>query len=210
MSYFEHPSISNSDLKRFKMSLNGGIQVEESRLQEIFELGTMIHTTILEPNKLTQEDKEKVGYPLAQRMHKTFFAEPLCRMFINSSDFYREKEFYRQIEVGGMQYNARCKCDGYRTGMKAYLEIKGLAVSTEKSFMEAIDRLDYDQAAVHYMLTSQTNMCLMVGISKKNPDLLFKKVIKMHDETYAIGEEKLITTLKQLHEFSPEDVKLVA
>jgi len=83
-------------------------------------------------------------------------------------------------------------------------------VESEKAFNEAIVNFDYDQAVVHYMLTAKRKTELIVGISKKRPERLFKKIIKQHDESYLIGEQKLIDSLDLLYPYSPDDIKLVA
>lgn len=208
MNYFDHEYISASDLKSFLKKLGGGFE-EPANLQAIFDLGTLIHSTILEPHKIdlemSVEDRE-----LALKMSKTFFKDPLCRMFVMREDFRREDEHYDTVTVGGMTYASRCKCDGRSAGISSILELKGLNVTTEKAFLSAIDTFNYDLSACHYMLTTGDKMQLIVGISKKNPELLFKKIIKKHDESYAVGEEKLIETIRLLREFSPEDVQLVA
>lgn len=208
MNYFDHEYISSSDLKSFLKKLGGGFE-EPANLQAIYDLGTLIHSTILEPYKIdpemSVEDRE-----LALKMSKTFFKDPLCRMFVMREDFLREDEHYGTVTVGGMTYKSRCKADGRSAGISSILELKGLNVTTEKAFLEAIDTFNYDMTACHYMLTTGDNMQLIVGISKKKPELLFKKIIKRHDENYLIGEQKLIDTLHLLREYSPSDIQLVA
>jgi len=208
LTYFDHDYISASDLKAFLKKTQGGIE-EPANLQAIFDFGTLFHETILEPFK-HYDHEETDELKLARKMKDTFFKDELCRMIVMRPDFQREQEHYEVIEVGGMKYEARCKCDGDSKGISTILELKGLIVTTQKAFDAAIDRLNYDMTAVHYMLTAKRDRQLIIGISKKNPDLLFKRVIKKHDETYLIGEEKLIQTLRLLREYSPEDIQLVA
>lgn len=204
MNYFERSEISSSDIKAFLKKLGGGM-AEPANLESIFSLGTLIHASILEPH-LKDLSMSKEDLELANKMKNTFYKDSLCQMFIMRPDFCREEEVYGEIQVGDMVINARCKCDGLSRGIASILELKSTACNTEKSFKEAIDRLMYDMSAVLYMLLTNAKMMLIVGICKKNPDLLFKKLIKKHDETYLQGEQKLIDALKLIQQYSPEDV----
>lgn len=209
MNYFDRPEISASDLKNFLRKLGGQLS-DPVNLEAIFEFGSMFHSTIIEPHLSSGYNVTNEQTALALKMRSTFFKDSLNRMIIMREDFQREKAFSKVIEVGGMQYTARCKCDGISKGISTVLEIKGLSLTTQKQFDEAIDRLHYNLACVHYLLTTECKMMLIVGISKIKPELMFRKIIKKHDENYLIGEQKLIDTLHLLREFSPEDVQLVA
>lgn len=208
MNYFDHENISASDLKSFLKKLGGGYE-DPANLEQIFEFGTLFHQTILEPHK-NYNHEPSAELRLATNMKDTFFKDDICRMFITGHDFKREEEFYEVVEVGGMQYKARCKADGSRRGISSLLELKGLKMTSSKTFDAAIDRLNYDMTAVHYMLTARAERMLIVGISKIDPRIIFKKIIKRCDETYIVGEEKLIQTLRLLRQYSEDDVKLVA
>jgi hypothetical protein len=203
--YFQHPYISNSDIKNFLKQI--GLKREDPpNLQAIFDLGTLIHSNILEPHLA---DVKHDQYQLACKMRDTFWKDAWCRDFISKKDFKREHEIYRTVEVGGMQFNSRCKCDGIRTGINVILELKGLNVETEKAFNDAITTFDYDQAAAHYILTANAPMQVIIGLSKKKPERLFRKIIKKHDNTYAEGEHKLIESLQLLSQYSPDDIKIL-
>lgn len=204
MSYFTHEYISNSDLKSFKQKLGLSHPMPEN-MQPIFDFGTLFHKVILEPHLVTDADKASPDYKLASKMGETFFKDEICRNFILAADFEREHECYNPITVGPYTIMARCKFDGLRTIMRWSIELKGLAVNTKKAFEEALQRLDYDQGTAHYQLTGDVNVTLIVGISKKRPELLFKRIVKRHDDFFAWGEQKLIDILGKLKEFSPED-----
>jgi len=134
----------------------------------------------------------------------------MCRMIILRHDFKREREFYEKVRVGKYEFNSRCKADGDSEGISLFLELKGLNVDSEKAFNMALERFDYDQAVAHYMLTAKRKTELIVGISKKKPKLLFKKVVKMNDDFFAVGEQKLIESLDLLHDYSPDDIMIAA
>ena len=205
MSYFEHPFLSNSDLKKLKQQL-GMLREPPENLQAIFEFGSLFHGTILEPHIVTDAQRRSDDYPLAKAMAETFWRDELCRYFIMAKDFHREHEFYDTLEVAGMQMKAKCKADGYRSKMKFFLELKSTACESQKAFEQAMLDLDYDQACAHYMLTSKCDVALIVGISKRKPERLFKRIVKKHDDWYLGGEQKLIDTLKLVRSYSPEDV----
>ena len=206
--YFGHSNISNSDIKSFKQKL-GLLPQQPENIQAIFDFGSLFHATILEPSTVDKNDQSDDA-KLARKMKDTFFKDEMCRMIIMRHDFKREREFYEKVRVGKYEFNSRCKADGDSEGISLFLELKGLNVDSEKAFKMALERFDYDQAVAHYMLTAKRKTELIVGISKKKPELLFKKVVKMNDDFFAVGEQKLIESLDLLHEYSPEDVKIAA
>jgi hypothetical protein len=206
--YFSHPFLSNSDLKRLKQQL-GMLREPPENLQAIFDFGTLYHKSILEPHLVTDEEKKSSDYKLAKEMSTRFWQDEMCRHFIMAKDFKREHEFYEPLKVGGMQVNARCKADGARTKVKFMLELKGLAADTQKAFEESLVAMDYDQACAHYLLTSGYDVMLIVAISKRKPERLFKRIVKKYDDWYLGGEQKLIDTLKLVQTYSPEDILTV-
>ena len=208
MSYFDHPYLSNSDLKKLKQQL-GMLREPPENLQDIFEFGSLFHAAILEPHTVTENQKTLEGYKLATKMAATLWQDELCRNFVMAPDFKREHEFYDTLEVSGMQMKAKCKADGYRSKMKFFLELKSTACESQKSFEQAMLDLDYDQACAHYMLTSKCDVALIVGISKRKPERLFKRIVKKYDDWYLGGEQKLIDTLKLVQSYSPEDIIMV-
>ncbi len=205
-AYFDHPFLSNSDLKKFQSSLGLKRQMPDN-MEAIFAFGSNFHACILEPHLVNREHED---IDLAMAMRATFWADKLCRDFAMGSDFVQEKEYYEKTIVGPYEVDLRCKMDGARPVMKCMLELKGLSIETEKAFNNSLYELDYDQAIAHYLLTSRFNMALIVGISKRNPKKLFKKIVKKHDEFYLEGEHKLIESLELLRAYAPSDVKLLA
>lgn len=209
MSYFQHPSISNSDIQKFLTQI--GLKREmPANIQKIYDFGTAFHAGILEPHKKQEATLTPDERKLIKAMENTFWADRMCREFAMAKDFEREYEVYDTLEVGGMRIAARCKFDGARTALKFGLELKGVKVSSQKQFNECLEALDYDRACAHYQLTSGYEWTLIVGISKIKPELIFKKLVKRNDEFFAGGEEKLRQALILLSQYSPEDVQLIA
>ena len=194
MTYFNSDYISNSDLKKVNKYWNGGLP-EPDNLQEIFDDGTCIHETLLEHHKA---DKSLDIYPIAVEMAKTVRKDSLCGSLLRMHDFKVEHEFYRQ-NVHGV--NGRCKMDGSSKAMSVIFEYKGLGVTTEKAFHEAIMRFDYDQGAAWYLDVTGYRRLIIGGASKKDPKKLFKVLIDRDHHYYKSGlikVQKSISILKQL------------
>lgn len=187
--YFNSPYVSNSDLKELVSRHEG--RSKPDNIQDIYDFGTQFHSGILEPHKAIHFNEELPDIQtvdLLQQMHQTFWADELCRSMIMLPDFRREHEFYRE-NVYGLQ--ARCKMDGSSRKLDTILELKGLSITTNKAFLEAVDRFDYDQGAAWYLDVTKFNQCLIVGISKKEPDRMFKLLIDRHHQMYKSGVEKI-------------------
>lgn len=190
MSYFHHPYASNSDLKEIVARSEG--RAKPDNLQAIFDFGTELHAGILEHHKMQPDAINQAQKELIAEMEKTFWRDTLCRNFVMQKDFRREHEFYRLNRFG---VGARCKCDGESAGLHAILELKGLAVTSQKQFIESIMHLDYDQGAAWYINVASGHVPyehkLIVGISKKEPDRLFKVLIDKNNELYKSGLKKV-------------------
>lgn len=184
MAYFDHDYVSNSDLKAI---MHRHLQKPENEnLQAIFDAGTLNHNVLLEPHKA---DKNHVGYKLASDMAKTVLSDKTCRDLIMMPDFKREYEFYR-ANMFGLK-GVRCKADGYSKQMSAIFEYKGLSITTENGFDNAIANLDYDQSAFFYLNIVKCEYYLIAGVSKKDPRKLFKRLITKEHPYYFSGERKV-------------------
>lgn len=199
MSYFDHPYVSNSDLKKIMQRANG--VAEPENLQAIFDAGTMNHEALLEPYKLAYREKaytnvatEVKGLSLAKRMANTVLKDDLCKKVIMMPDFKREEEHYVE-NIFGLK-GIKCKCDGESKSLSVIFEYKGLAVTSDKQFGEAIEHHDYDQSAFWYLNATKHNLYLIVGVSKKEPDRLFKRIIDRNHSLYHSGEIKAMNAVK--------------
>jgi hypothetical protein len=185
--YFDHSYASNSDLKRF---MNEYVyqkkQMENVNLDVIFEQGTLNHHALTEPHKADRTHKD---YDLAVKMASTVLKDDLCRRVIMMKDFRREHEWYRQ-DVYGIR--GRCKADGDSKALKVCFEYKGLGLTTDKAFEEALFEFDYDQGAAWYLNTMQYDLILIAAVSKKQPDRLFKRIIDRNHKIFQVGDQKCI------------------
>lgn len=168
-------------------------KTEMDNLEEIFDFGTQFHAGILEPHKFDPSGLTPEEIDLINQMSKTFWKDDMCRSIAMASDFKREHEFYRKERFG---ITARCKADGCSRRMQVILELKGLGVTTNNSFLESILHHDYDQASTWYLNTTSSDATrykyqLIVGISKKEPDRLFKLLVGWDHKNYKSGLEKV-------------------
>lgn len=141
----------------------------------------------MRPGILKQENIE-----LIKVMSNTFWKDKMCRDIALTKDIRREHAFYRSNRFG---IGAKCKADEESKSMQVCLELKGLSVTTDKGFNDAIMHHDYDQAAAWYLnvMTGSTfyKYQLIVGISKKQPDRLFKLLVDRDHAVYKSGLQKV-------------------
>jgi hypothetical protein len=196
-AYFNHHYISNSDLKRLRKMIDPKFQ-DPADLEEIFAFGTLVHALIFEPHKADREHKD---YGLAMDMAKAFMNHQLCRQILHVHDLRREHEFYRS-DVFGVP--ARCKADAESRELDMIFEYKGLGVTNEKAFEDAISRFDYDQAVPWYMDVGRRKRYLLVSGSKKAPKRLFIRLVDRNHQYYHQGLEKVYKAIKLFLETFPE------
>lgn len=203
MSYFQHDFVSNSDLKEIMRRHNGKEQPDN--LQEIFDAGTLNHQALLESHKakkwLSETVLSKLGaddhlrkYNLAFEMAHTVLRDDLCRKVLMSADFRREHEWYRR-NIFGLE-GARCKTDGDSKLHSLIFEYKGLSITSDRQFDDAIVNFDYDQSAYFYLNVVGFDNYLIVGVSKKQPDRLFKRLITRDHKFYHTGADKVRTSVE--------------
>lgn len=181
-AYRDHGDVANSDLKALKAVTVGSPMPEN--LDGIFEFGTLSHHLILEAEKADYLHKDILR---ALRMKDTFYDDPFCRAFVEHPHFEAEKEFHRENLLG---VNAKCRMDGAIPSRKDILEFKSLAITTQSAFEEAIYHFDYDMGAAWYLDVTEYDRELIVAISKKKTDRLFKMLIDRDHDVYKSGLEK--------------------
>jgi hypothetical protein len=185
MSYYDHDYVSNSDLKA-AIDKYYGVPSKSDNLAAIFEVGTLNHHALLEPHKAERTHKD---YLLARQMAQTVLEDSLCQKLIMMHDFRREHEWYRVNRMGFK--GVRCKTDGDSRMLSTIFEYKGLSVTTDKAFYEALTSLGYDQSAYWYLNVTGLDQYLIAGASKKNPKLLFKRLIDRDHPLYKSGEARV-------------------
>ena len=198
MSYFNHDYASRSDVKSAMDRFNPKREMPVN-LDAIFTLGTLNHHALLEPHLA---DKDHPEYKTANAMATTVLRDPICSRLIMMPDFRREHEWYRTQRWG--LKGVRCKTDGDSRAMSCVFEYKGLGVTSDKQFHDAIMSFDYDMSAYWYMNVTGLSQYLIVGVSKKNPDLIFKRIIDRNHPYYHSGAIKTETHIKVWKQFGFE------
>jgi hypothetical protein len=183
--YFEqHNHISNSFLKLVK----GSMLIENP--DRIFEFGRLVHAAIFEPHLA---DKNDIDYDLACTMRDTFVKDKLCGNLMKHNGILVEHEFYRKRD--GLR--RRCKADAWIRSVKLIIEFKGLTVTNEPAFREAIKMFDYDMGAAFYIDTTGAESELIVAVSKKKPDRIFRYMVSRGDDIYLQGRKKYIDAIRK-------------
>lgn len=179
-SYFAHHFVSKSNLVELKRKLDPN-SYEPENLEKIFELGTLIDVTLLEPHLANIGSDD---YELAKTMAQSIFKDKLLRDLIMMPDFKRKYEFYRQDLFG---LPARCQTDGVSKMISTIFEYKGLGITSDKQFDEAIYNFDYDLGAAWYLDTSKQKFLILGAASKKHPDRVFKRLVDRDHKIYKRG-----------------------
>lgn len=190
MSYFETPNASNSDIKKIVARHEGR---DNPPADGVFDFGDEFHNGITQPLKYNPKRVSEDDQKLISVMHNTFWKDVLCRQIAMTPDFRREHEFYRQNRFG---IAAKCKMDGDSKKVGIILELKGLKLSSRKSFLESLEYHNYDQAASWYLNVGSSEAFkyraqLIVGISKIDPTLMFKELIDRDHILYKHGLAKV-------------------
>lgn len=81
--------------------------------------------------------------------------------------------------------------DGDSKALGLVFELKGLAIDSDRAFEEAIDRFDYDQGLAWYLDVSGYKRALIVAVSKKKTDRLFKRIVDRDHVYYKRGLSKV-------------------
>lgn len=217
MSYFSHQYVSNSNLKSLRQKIDGSGMPEVANLEEIFNLGSLIHAILLQPylirlidGKYTLFDNgRQIGftmdeYELAKAMAKTFMRDKLCHQMLMMPDFRREHEFYR-LDLYGLP--ARAKADGDSKLLDTGLEYKGLKASSQKQFIESIYNFNYDQGIAWYLDVTKFQQFLIVGVSKLHPDRIFKELIDRNHKFYRTGSLKVQADVMMWKDFFGDHAK---
>jgi hypothetical protein len=184
IEYRALPFVANSDLKEIVRRHHGKVLLDN--IEEIYSFGSLFDAMVLEPHKadLSHEKLER-----AIAMRDVLFRDKLIRDIFSLPDFRRQHEFYR-TNIHGL-VGGKCKCDGDSKMMDMVFELKGLTVSSEKQFEEAIDHLDYDQAAAWYIDITNRKHYIIAGSGKK-VDKVFKRYVDRNHVIYKRGQQKLL------------------
>ena len=193
--YFDHPSVSNSELKKLRRYYYGDESDLEALLREQFIIGSLVDNYITPTSPQTRLEIELGATveqgQLARSLGEYMLADPMIKLFV--SFMVGQVRFFRlhTFEYDGEVYKirARCKFDLYCRRYKIGVEIKTTSCKTYKAFVASIEFLDYDQAAAWYMDLARIDRLWIIGICKSTKQI-FKFVVQRGDDTHKRGVSK--------------------
>lgn len=187
--YYNLPQLSNSTLTAMKMEIEG----KEYNVGNSFLYGSLVDAILTEPLRVDRFRKTLDGYDVkdiwnganncakAIREHKSYiFIIHAQKQKISISDL--------EIKYKNVNFTipARCKWDFFGPICG---DIKTTSAKSQKEFDEQCEYLDYYRARAFYMDIENTNLDLLIGVSKVNYKV-FTKVIKKGDDNYLKGKEQ--------------------
>jgi hypothetical protein len=198
-AYFSnHNYISNSVLKDLRKLLYGGFEMEQDKLQKIFDFGSLIDAHLTEKASILKFEAlvDESEHEKALLMVKAGENDPTLKLLIaackTQHEIYR-KAFKFEWEGWQLQLPVRIKLDFLKKFVLAG-DLKSTATQTQKGFLEAIDFFDYDQQAALYMDVAEVDKFMFVGISKKPNKKgkfeVFKHAVERGDAMYLSGKKK--------------------
>jgi hypothetical protein len=196
-SYFNHPNVSNSDLKSLRDMFYG---IVRDYPVMAFLFGSLVDAMLTEEHLVNYTDRtlfnngkhvliDAVTFKLAQRLAERLRKDPVISLLLKHMtgqyEVYRTLEF----EYEGDLYHipARVKFDGYcKLTREDSVDYKTTTCTTQRQFEESIYYFDYDQQGAWYMDVGRTNRHWIIGISKVNKKI-FKYAIDRTTPVYKSG-----------------------
>lgn len=196
--YYSHPYVSNSTLSKLKDELSPSDHPD--RVAN-YAFGKLFHALLTEPHTVDHINF-KVGdtgyfpeeFAKARGMRDAALKNPFVAAFNKVSQ--KEFEVYRDslnFNVDGVEFElpVRIKMDEYNPSANIILDYKSTAETTHKGFYETIDLFDVDRQAAMYLLVSDAEKFLVMGVSKKRPYNTFPVFITRQHEYFKSGVKKL-------------------
>jgi len=194
--YFAHPSVSNSELKDLRKVYNGMTLDISEALFKKFTLGNIVDSYLTDKGVRVPgvtPEQERLAVAIVRFMR----TDPVIKIFIDHmvGQFQFFKLLTAEYEGETFTIKARCKFDGFSKRFKIAVEYKTTSCTTQKSFVESIDFLCYDQGGAWYLDIAYTwarcpvERLWIIGV---NPSTLqvFKFAMIRGDETHARGVKK--------------------
>jgi len=192
--YFRRSEVSNSDLTKLKYQLSGR---ELPDMSAALLFGTVVDAMITEPFRINKIDRSLDGYidikhiyDSCERCVKALRNDTKAWTIITKADKQKISTSERQLSYNGVQFTlpVRCKWDffGSISG-----DLKTTAAKTQKEFEAHCEYLEYYRARAWYMDIDNTNVDLIIGVSKHNQKIFYKKIIR-GDENYQKGRQQYL------------------
>ncbi len=193
--YYEHPSMSNSDLSELE-EFSTGFDPTHA-----YAFGNLVDHLITEPEKVDVYQKTCDGYRFTQsdidaaiKMKAAFMEDKFAKSIYENAVF--QKIMYKRLhhEFGHIKFTleARCKWDMWMLFHNWGSDIKTTTATTERQFIAACEYFQYFRQRFFYMTLAGSERDLIIGISKKNQKV-FKVPIEKGDQHWQIGKEQYET-----------------
>ncbi len=190
-NYFSRKEVSNSDLTKLKYELSGR---ELPNMSAALLFGTVVDAMITEPFRINKFDRTLDGaidikhiYDSCDKCVKALRNDKTWSI-IAKSNKQKISISERQFNYNGVDFSlpVRCKWDFFGSVSG---DLKTTAAKTQKEFELHCDYLEYYRARAWYMDIDRTNVDLIIGVSKVNYKIFYKKVIR-NDENYLKGKDQ--------------------
>lgn len=198
-TYYKSPEVSNSDLTELKQYFEPEFTSFDKEIA--FKFGNLFDYMCTEPNKVNYFKRTIEGYPTpfelesweaAQHMKKSLDKDEFWKQIKPLASFQEIFKGWVDFDYNGIRFslNMRCKYDFFAYVLKWGGDLKSTASTNLRQFTDACYHFDYDRSRVLYMLLSNSQKDMIVGVSKKNYKV-FKIPIVRGDAMWVSGMQKL-------------------
>lgn len=190
--YYSLPQLSNSTLSALKNNLK---PFNNKMPEAAFRFGSLVDAMVFEPDRVDwiRQSLDNIDHSdifhIAKKCYMSLKNDNFAWRFIDKAE--HQKTSFATInfswnEAFNFSLECRCKWDffGHTCG-----DLKTTACTSQKQFDSVFDFLDYDRARAFYMDIDNTDVDLVIGVSKVNFKIFYKQ-IKRNDNIYMRGKEK--------------------
>lgn len=194
-NYYDLPQVSNSDLSWIKQQIKP-VDMPDPTLA--YRFGNLLDAVItdnsrVDYNKQTVDGEKfsKVDFKKAEKMKNSFLRDDYCRDLINGAEFQTVIINTLELEFKGIPFSLECRCkwDILKQKYNFGGDIKSTMAKTQAQFESSIFHFDYDRQRAFYMDVTETDVDVIIGISKVN-NKIFKVFIDRNSDIYLEGKDK--------------------
>lgn len=170
-AYYSRKEVSNSDLTALKNQIKGGQKHDPT---EAYAFGGLVDALITEPKEVDYFRRMHRGHSFskedfnkASAMAKSFLEHEICAPLVKNCEYQKVSVKRRKLSYNGVPFELDCRCKWDFFGNVSG-DIKTITEKTQKEFLAAIEHFDYDRQRAWYMDLENTNVDVLIGISKVN------------------------------------------
>lgn len=188
--YFNHvEGLSNSGLTKVEEWLEG--KMDQPKPESAFRLGSMVDAMLTQMDELTDDatDEELIK---AMKLSDAIKRHPLAKVLIDQCEPQAIVSNVVKVNYQGFELDVPAKAmyDGLLLKMKIARDDKTTSARTEKQFLDAFERFNYDRQAYWYMEIAGLDKMVFVGASKPKPGEVFIHIVKRGDKYWQQGKDK--------------------